>query len=185
MKLGIERRVQATGAKRGIFKVRGPRDPLGPDYTVDPETGCWLWKWATNTQGYGMVRHKGRFAQVIRRVKRVRKGQVVRHSGRCVSRACINPKHLTPGTHSENMRDMQIDGTANFKRRLTDREAASIRRQAAKGGYGTQSKLARKFGCSQSTIRRIVIGETYSWNLEDHKRTRNDESQARCSHRSL
>jgi hypothetical protein len=37
-----------------------------------------------------------------------------RHNTGC-SRACFNPDHLQPGTHTDNMRDRKRDGTSNYK----------------------------------------------------------------------
>ena len=47
------------------MKRRPPRQPGEPvirriDYTVDTETGCWVWAWNVHPKGHGTVRIDGR-----------------------------------------------------------------------------------------------------------------------------
>lgn len=82
---------------------------------------CWLFNGAKTPDGYGVFRVEGRtggtglvyahrFAWALLNGP-IPEGMEMMHSDRCVSRACCNPAHLTPGTHQENV------AAANRKKR--------------------------------------------------------------------
>ncbi len=89
-------------------------------------------------------------------------GVIIRH--KCDNRACVNPDHLEPGSHADNMRDMverrrSARGTRNSKAKLTTEQVAEIRRLFVPQSteYGSVA-LSRLYGVSNSTINRIVRG---------------------------
>lgn len=75
-------------------------------YTVSPDTGCWLWDGATYANGYGWIKAFGKVVSVHRFSYELHNGPIpdglhILHS--CDVRHCVNPDHLRPGTHQENM----------------------------------------------------------------------------------
>lgn len=69
--------------------------------------GCWLWQGALNSKGYGHSRLADKKGLVHRisyefYVGPVPSGLELDHL--CRVRSCINPNHLEPVTHAENMR---------------------------------------------------------------------------------
>lgn len=78
--------------------------------------GCWEWLGARNGHGYGMINHSreglsgARAHRVMYKllVGDLSDESVLRH--RCDNPPCVNPDHLTPGTHEDNMRDMAERG---------------------------------------------------------------------------
>lgn len=79
-------------------------------YKVDEKTGCWIWQRAGSVEfgGYGGISngrgnftaaHKFVYEQVVGPVP---DGLELDHL--CENKGCVNPEHLEPVTHSENVR---------------------------------------------------------------------------------
>lgn len=109
----------ATKTRRGNIKGQPTRylhghyyhPPHVMDYAVDDETGCWQWLHGTNSIGYGQlhVRHskprRMAYAHRVyyeRHVGPVPDGLELDHL--CRNPGCVNPEHLEPVTHAENIR---------------------------------------------------------------------------------
>lgn len=75
--------------------------------SVDPTTGCWHWRAHVLPTGYGMFKLDGKMRRAHRVayelfVGEVPEGLELDHT--CKTRDCVNPSHLEPVTHLENMR---------------------------------------------------------------------------------
>lgn len=89
-------------------RVKHPRARQGPDYIVDPETGCWNWQHAKTALGYGQVTRPGGRGMVCahRMVYERDRGPVpagLELDHLCRNPSCVNPAHLEPVTHLENV----------------------------------------------------------------------------------
>lgn len=82
-----------------------------PKFYVDEETGCWVWtaaKAPSGHPGFCLGRPEGkRWVQAHRVsyehfVGPIPEGLELDHL--CVNPPCVNPAHLEPVTHAENMR---------------------------------------------------------------------------------
>ncbi len=80
---------------------------------------CWQWIAGKNASGYGFISIDGR----VYRAHRISyllaygcppHGHEIMHS--CDNPSCVNPGHLVPGLHKENMRDMAAKGRAKSGR---------------------------------------------------------------------
>lgn len=94
---------------------------------------------------------------------------VVMHA--CDNRACVNPRHLKQGTHSDNFKDMhskgrashagrvpQLSGSAHGKSVLTEAQVALMR---ANPDNVSHAELARRFGVGKATVHDIVHFKTW------------------------
>lgn len=140
-------------AVRGSYLTSGHTISCGcqgsrgrPRYTVEnihnfvdkDAAGCWNWKGHRNWLGYGVIRKDPRPDQkkvlfAHRWSYEAHKGPIpsglhVMHS--CDNPACINPDHLSVGTHVDNMRDMAEKGRA----RNSYSYRAALARPTATGG---------------------------------------------------
>jgi hypothetical protein len=133
---------------------------------------CWIWLGGLSHLGYGVTGARIQGERTAHRASyRLFNGKIpiglhVMHS--CDVRCCVNPEHLSLGTHLENMRDMaakgrgrapMLMGERNPMARLSATQVAEIRR--LKGEGVSQLRLARLLGVSPMTISRIIRGETW------------------------
>lgn len=74
---------------------------------------CILWPFAKDRDGYGYLKSGLNSARAHRLfyellVGPIPKGMHILHS--CDRRDCVNPAHLRPGTHAENLAEMTLRG---------------------------------------------------------------------------
>jgi hypothetical protein len=130
---------------------------------------CWEWQAHRKRSGYGQFTvAKGDFHVASRVSAALREpvpaGTHVCHT--CDNPPCVNPAHLFVGTPSENILDSVSKGRANRARgvdhpdsRLTERDVKYIRTLPRR--YGLIAELARRFGVSDTAIRRVRAGITW------------------------
>jgi hypothetical protein len=104
---------------------RGPKpgtrlcgDPL-TRYVVD-DAGCWMWQGSVTGKGYGNVRVAGKTKYAHRffyehHVGPIPAGLDLDHL--CRVQTCVNPEHLEPVTHRENV--LRGEGPSAQQARLT------------------------------------------------------------------
>ena len=124
---------------------------------------CLEWTAGTNSEGYGYFKDGGKDWRATRWIFQHDHGYlppVVMHT--CDNPACVELRHLIPGTQADNMADKMTKGRHrwhNPPRRLSVTDVRVIRGRVARG-EATQAALAREYGVSPSHISRIVRHET-------------------------
>lgn len=73
----------------------------------EPNTGCWLWTGSANELGYGWFSYHGTAEKAHRVAYTLFVGPPpvgLDLDHLCATPSCVNPRHLEPVTHKENMR---------------------------------------------------------------------------------
>ena len=155
-----EERPEQTLADRFWSKV----DKRGPD-------DCWLWTAAVNEHGYGVMRPQGQRSGPTVKAHRVSlmlagvnvEGLLIRHAWD--NPPCVNPTHLSVGTHADNSadrvsRERQARGSRNGTSKLTEKQVAEIRARAAQGDL--HRAIAADYGISRSRVTMLVNGKGWA-----------------------
>jgi hypothetical protein len=132
---------------------------------LGPNQDCWEWRGHINEiTGYAQF-YMNKRNRMVHRVSYeyfnkciVPEDLFIIHS--CDNRICVNPDHLSPGTHQENMEDMVGKGRSAKGEKigvatLTEEKVKDIRRLYATGEY-TIAALGVKFETGHSNISQIV-----------------------------
>lgn len=147
--------------KRSNFE-RVPRDFFE---RANRTATCWLWAGCVGADGYGHVRFNGKIVAAHRVAFEKANGRApvghVLHS--CDQPICINPSHLSEGSHSKNMAECAARSRnrsprpGNGHQKLDANRVQEIRDLFA-GGQTNKSALARRFGVTAPRIRQIING---------------------------
>jgi hypothetical protein len=139
--------------------------------TSGGDAACWPWVGRLDRRGYG--RFEERHGQTVfahRYAYTVSTGEIpaglfIMHA--CDVPACVNPSHLRPGTHADNMADMACKGRASRiprvqgddhpKTKISEADVAEIRRRY-RSVRGEVAALAAEFGVHRATIHAIATG---------------------------
>jgi DNA-directed RNA polymerase subunit H (RpoH/RPB5) len=133
-------------------------------FISEPNSGCWLWTASYRTTGYGQFNFTGYRPEIASRsaykiyIGPIPKNMEVCH--KCDTPACVNPKHLFLGSHTDNMHDSSMKkrlhfGEENGMNKLTEKQIIEIRKKYIPDIY-TQDMLAKEYGVTQGQISGIV-----------------------------
>lgn len=140
---------------------------------IKSDEECWLWTASVSSSGYGMFKRPapGKLVTAHRHSFEIAHGAVpvgmlIMHS--CDNKKCVNPKHLTLGTHLDNNRDCMSKGRdrknspkgeRSRAAKLTQHDVQRIRRLYLDGEK--LSDIAALFSINFRSITRICYGETW------------------------
>lgn len=123
---------------------------------------CIEWKGAKNPAGYGITWWNNHWAYAHRAAANAQTGEVIRHL--CDNPSCVNPAHLSKGTHKDNSQDMvnksrQAWGELAGNSKLTKEEVKQIRNLK---GITSSRVTAKMFNVSKTNILEIWSGKIWS-----------------------
>ncbi len=112
--------------------ARDPLERIREKIEYLPITGCWLYTGGLSKAGYGVISigsktngsrksvlvHRWLYKQLVGPVPDELELDHVKARG-CVGPICVNPDHLEPVTHSENIKRGRITGCVLFQRGKT------------------------------------------------------------------
>jgi hypothetical protein len=116
---------------------------------------CWNWKLSVGSHGYGQINVGGKILSTHRLMYEIKVGPIpegyhILH--KCDNKRCCNPEHLSPGTRSDNMRDMCNKGRKRGSH--ITHEMAKIIRRAIEIGM-SRKELSEIFEVTPNTIGNI------------------------------
>jgi hypothetical protein len=129
---------------------------------VNKTEGCWEWTANKNHKGYGTLRLNGKMRMAHRtsfeiyHKRSIIEEMFILHS--CDNRKCVNPLHLSEGTHQENMDDMVMKG--RVKTKLTEEQIIEIKQKYTEQKI-SQFVLAKDYNVNQSQISRYINGKRW------------------------
>jgi hypothetical protein len=132
---------------------------------VDKTESCWIWRACRERRGYGCFSGLGKCRLAHRVAWMLVHGEWpatgLRHS--CDNPSCVNPAHLSLGTHAQNMADMVARGRSYRGERrsaLTEDMVREIRRLALEGV--SMREIGRRFGIGAPHVCRIKQGKKWA-----------------------
>jgi HNH endonuclease len=137
----------------------------------DATDNCIVWIYATNASGHGRMKIDGKGYSVHELACTMRYGRrppgMSAIHGPCHNPACFNWRHLSWGTHKQNMDDRLRDGSLPRgaklpQTKLNESQVREIRKRYAAGGI-SHGQLAIEYGVSRRTITHVVRGTTWGW----------------------
>lgn len=101
-----------TYKKTIFYKIHhsgAPAERFHKKYVINKITGCWEWCASKNSFGYGKFRvnkklvYAHRFSYELYNGLKIPIGLIILH--KCDNPKCVNPEHLSMGTHTDNAID--------------------------------------------------------------------------------
>jgi hypothetical protein len=137
------------------------------------DSGCWIWTGGVGSHGYGAfgithddVRLAHRVSYAIEQ-RSILEGAILRHE--YDTPKCVNPAHLVPGDHQDNLLDAverggYRTGVDHRNANLSDKEAQEIRDRYATGDE-TYAEIADDYPVTAGTVGDIVAGDRRGYDV--------------------
>ncbi len=145
------------------------------DHVSYASDDCLIWPFSRHPTGYASFGYLGKSYYAHRFMCRLVHGappspEHKQTSHSCHNPRCVNPRHLSWATASQNMLDKRANGTQSNngghgrKGKLSPEQVAEIR---AVKGTETLATTAARFNVTIKTIRSVQNGESYTGKVVD------------------
>lgn len=126
--------------------------------------GCHEWQASKDRQGYGYfslgkLMHAHRAAYILFKGA-IPEGMLVLHS--CDNTSCVNPAHLSLGTHTRNQAEKAARGRSLRGERSPNAKLTADLARAIFQDLRPQEAIAAAFNVGQTTVARIKLGQSWS-----------------------
>jgi len=170
-------------------------DRINDKIEKNEKTGCWEWQGALAGNGYAQISVNGETKNVHRIMQQKFNGGYTEekpftlHS--CDNRKCVNPEHLSRGSHQDNMDDAvdkgrmrgpSFQGDDHPASKVNSEQVKEIRELYAEAKY-TQSELADIYNIARTQVGHIVRGEQWQ-SAEGPVLSEKQRKQIESNHRS-
>lgn len=131
------------------------------------EARCLIWPYARNENGYGQFGHRGKMRKAHRFMCELVHGPApsplhqAAHECGNGHLGCVNPRHLSWKTGTENQLDRTSHGRAKPKGPRATLTAAQVDEIKALKGQMTNTAIAERYGVHRETVGNIIRG--VSW----------------------
>jgi hypothetical protein len=136
------------------------------------DSECWIWvghqagnygSFSIGARTLGTVLAH-RFSWAMHNNQEIPSGMVIMHS--CDNPLCVNPNHLSVGTHMENTHDMLKKGRHTYIAHVGEENGKSVLNakivKEIRESKMNHAELGRFYGVSTSCIRGVRTGRTWS-----------------------
>ena len=152
---------------RGVFERPSAEERFWKFVNKETGSDCWFWTGYKSNTFYGSMKinkqniRAHRFSYELHYGK-IPEGLVVMHS--CDQPSCVNPYHLSVGTHADNTRDKinknrQPRGSSIFNSLITEEEVIQIKNDLNKGMK--QIEISKKYQIAYHIICDIKTGRSW------------------------
>ena len=149
-----------------------PRTPngnpsVGYELRIEKTGDCWIWRGSISSNGYGIYQTYKRYlgtswahrVAYILKYGEIPKNLEIMHN--CDNKLCVNPEHLSLGTHQENengklARGRTLQGVNHPQAKLTKEQVQRIKVE-----QGTYKEIAKRYNTSPSQICNIRKGNSW------------------------
>lgn len=147
-------------------KLKGGKQFIILNCTINPKTGCWEWNNSLTSAGYGQLTINKKYWTSHRYSYTVfngliPEGLIVRHM--CHNPTCCNPKHLKLGTHKDNYHDSIDNHRKAIKLKCFN---VFINRNK----YNSFSEASRFSGINRNTIKKYTDKDTRIFNIDEYRK---------------
>lgn len=121
---------------------------------------CWNWLGSISSQGYAIFNGKVVYGIIYSMQGKIcQQDEILRHT--CSNRKCVNPDHIIPGTHSDNMNDAVKYGSRGQGEKVY-RKMVELKSR----GW-TQSMIACEIGVSRALVSQFFLGRLVNYKPSD------------------